>query len=326
MSLPAGLQDLADRALSRWVETVGGRALLLSLSENAVYRVTAPGRPDCVLRIHREDYHSRNAIGSELAWMQAIRDEAGILTPVPIPDRDGQLVVRGCSPRLPRPRNLVLFRWIEGRAPEEGEDLAAPFEGLGAVTARLHAQAAGWIRPAGFERHRWDAATILGARPLWGDWRAGPELDPPARRLLGRAEAVLCRRLQEFGTGPERFGLVHADLRLANLLLHEGDTRVIDFDDCGFGWHLYDLATALSFLETDPRTPALITAWLRGYTRLRPLAPADRREIPTFLLLRRMALLAWIGSHAETDLARQQAPGFAAATCELAEGYLAGCG
>ena len=40
-------------------------------------------------------------------------------------------------------------------------------------------------------------------------------------------------------------------------------------------------------------------------------------------MLRRMALLAWTGSHAGTDLARSQAPHFAAGTARLAEAYLA---
>ena len=59
---------------------------------------------------------------------------------------------------------------------------------------------------------------------------------------------------------------------------------------------------------------------------MRHLGDVDRAEIPTFILLRRMALLAWIGSHADTDLAKEQAPSFAPVTCDLAEAYLAEIG
>ncbi|WVM92198.1 phosphotransferase [Halopseudomonas pachastrellae] len=45
--------------------------------------------------------------------------------------------------------------------------------------------------------------------------------------------------------------MIHADLRLTNLLRHQQQTRVIDFDDCGQGWYLHDLAAALSFEETS---------------------------------------------------------------------------
>ena len=70
-----------------------------------------------------------------------------------------------------------------------------------------------------------------------------------------------------FGTGPERYGLVHADTRLANLLVHDGAVSVIDFDDSGFSWFLYDAGTSVSFFEHEPQVPALIDSWLSGYRR-----------------------------------------------------------
>ena len=59
---------------------------------------------------------------------------------------------------------------------------------------------------------------------------------------------------------------------------------------------------------------------------MRNVTAADREEMDTFVMLRRMALLAWIGSHAETDLAKEQGPQFTRVSCELAERYLAGHG
>ena len=46
------------------------------------------------------------------------------------------------------------------------------------------------------------------------------------------------------------YGLTHGDFLLENLL-RDGDTvLIIDFDDCGFGfgWHVMDVATSLTFL------------------------------------------------------------------------------
>ena len=95
------------------------------------------------------------------------------------------------------------------------------------------------------------------------------------RELLGRLDAVLRRRLEAFGRGPERFGLVHADIRLANLLVDGDHVRVIDFDDCGFSWFMYDFATTVSFIEDHPQVPELKDAWVDGY---RSLAPLGRRR------------------------------------------------
>jgi Ser/Thr protein kinase RdoA (MazF antagonist) len=145
----------------------------------------------------------------------------------------------------------------------------------------------------------------------------------PARLpLLKRLVEAMGKRLARYGQGQDRYGLIHADFRLANLLIHKGDIRVIDFDDCGLGWFLYDAGTAVSFFEHRPEVPALIDAWAEGYRRVRPLSKEDEAELPTFVILRRMILFAWMGSHAETDLAKQEGPAYAEGTCEMAEHYL----
>ena len=89
-------------------------------------------------------------------------------------------------------------------------------------------------------------------------------------------------------------------MRLANLLVHDGETRVIDFDDCGFSWFMYDLATALTFMEDRADVMELVDAWLTGYQKVRSLSREEVAEIPTFLMLRRMMVLTWMGSHSET--------------------------
>ena len=112
-------------------------------------------------------------------------------------------------------------------------------------------------------------------------------------------------------------------MRLANLLIDGDYTRLIDFDDCGFGWFMYDFAAGISFIEEHPQVLALHEALLDGYRAVRPLEWEDEVEIDSFIMLRRMALLAWTGSHSSTDLARSQAPHFAAGKSRLSEAYLA---
>jgi Ser/Thr protein kinase RdoA (MazF antagonist) len=96
--------------------------------------------------------------------------------------------------------------------------------------------------------------------------------------VLEHALTLIGERLQRFGSAPERFGLIHADLRLANLLVDDTHLRIIDFDDCGFSWFLYDFATAVSFIEDEPIVPALLQAWLAGYARVAPLSARGARR------------------------------------------------
>ena len=52
------------------------------------------------------------------------------------------------------------------------------------------------------------------------------------------------------------------------------------------------------------------------------MAKADEAEIPTFVMLRRLLLVAWIGSHSETELAQSMGLPYTEGTVGLCEAYL----
>jgi Ser/Thr protein kinase RdoA (MazF antagonist) len=315
------IDELAAAALARW-GLAGSELALINHSENWTYRVMPQGaaRP-VILRVHRDAYHTTEGIRSELAWMRALQAEAAVKTPQAIPGRDGQDIQWVELPGLGVARNCVLFEFIDGIEPPP-DQLMPAFRQLGEVTALCHNHSEGWARPAWFERLCWDFEHSFGGNANWGSWRNGPDCTPERELLLERAVDLMERRLRRFGQGPRRYGLIHADFRLANLLVHEGDVRVIDFDDCGFGWFLYDAATAVSFFEDRADVPELMEAWKEGYRRRRELPRSDEDELWTFIMMRRMTLFAWMGSHSETELARTEGPGYSLGTCELAERYL----
>ncbi|MCP3971724.1 MAG: phosphotransferase [Rhodobacteraceae bacterium] len=316
------LDRLANASLRLWDLPPGAATRLINVSENATYLVETPGGFRAVLRVHRENYHSRRAIECELAWIDALDRSGAVPAPGHFAGRDGQAIQTAGIEGLAEPRHMVLFCFVEGQAPNETGDLAPGFEELGGIAARTHLHSIGWARPEPFERLVWDMDQIFGPAPTWGNWRDAPQVDAPVRAVLERVEQTVRTRLEAFGRGPGRYGLIHADMRLANLLTDARGTRLIDFDDSGFGWFLYDFAAAISFIEDDPRIPDLKAAWLRGYRRVRPLPEADASEIDTFVMLRRMALLAWIGSHIEAPEPQALAPCFAATTAALGQDYL----
>ena len=316
---------LANAALARYDLPEGVVAALVNVSENATFRVDAPGSAErWALRVHRERYHSREGIASELAWLTALRRDGAVITPVPVAGRDGELIQLVSHPDLPRPRHVVLSGWEAGEEPDEdSEDLRGSFETLGEITARMHRHVRTWEKPAGFERFTWDFETTLGSRPHWGSWRDGMGLTPTIVELFARTIDRIGERLARFGKSPERFNLVHCDMRLANLLVDGDTTKVIDFDDCGFSYLMYDCATTVSFFEHRPEVPGLIAAWVRGYRRVAELPEEDEAEIPTFVMLRRLLLVAWTGSHSETELAQSQGVDYTRDTVALCERYLA---
>ncbi|MEQ8230399.1 MAG: phosphotransferase [Gammaproteobacteria bacterium] len=317
------LEAVARRALPRYGIDARAPLALLNISENATYRVDPPGAAEpVILRVHRTGYHSETGVRSELAWTHALSEEAGVPTPQAIAATDGSLIQHIETDALAESRMVVMFGFIPGHEPDESA-LLAPFRRLGAVAARMHAHARAWQRPAWFERLTWDYEHSLGSRGNWGRWQDGLALGAEAHAVLGEADDLVRSRLERFGTRPDRFGLIHADLRLANLLESDGETRVIDFDDAGLGWFLYDIATAVSFMEERADLPALIEAWVDGYRTEGTLDEEEVAEIPTFLMLRRLLIVAWIGSHADTDLARELGADFTAGSVRLARRYIA---
>jgi len=309
----------ASAALEPFGFPPGARVSLLSLSENATYLVSDEtiGRT-AVLRVHRTGYHPPGAVASELAWLQALRRDEGLLTPGVYRSVDGREVVDVTIG--PLTRQTVLFEWLPGTEPAD-DQLAEKFELLGEICARMHRHSRNWRRPPGFVRFSWDFDCCVGDTPRWGRWEDGIGVGKQERATLARAAALVRERLRRYGTDPGRFGLIHADVRLANLLVNGNDIQVIDFDDSGFGWFMFDFGTAVSFIEHDPRVPELCDAWVRGYRQVMPLPTEDEAEIPTFVLLRRLQLVAWVGSHRFADAALELGADFTRGCCELAERY-----
>ncbi|MGR3513651.1 MAG: phosphotransferase enzyme family protein [Paracoccaceae bacterium] len=324
MHLPKSLTHLvplAEAHLSLWGLSPNARVKPINLSENVTFLIEAED-DKAVLRLHRPGYHTPAAIESELAWMTALGHETHLAVPCPRPGRNGAVLQSGRVPDTGETRHMVLFEVIDGAAPSETDDLIPQFRTLGSMAATAHAHAETWQRPPGFERLSWDLDTIFGPNPIWGRWQDAPGVTPEHLRILAHTEERIRERLSQYGRAPDQFNLIHADMRLANLLISPNGTRLIDFDDCGFGWFLYDFAAAVSFIENDPRLPALKEAWLAGYAPIRDLSDVDLAEIDTFIMLRRLALLAWIGSHSEAPEPQALAPHFAAGTVALAKTWL----
>ncbi len=309
--------------LARWMFSPSASVTLLNVSENATFALRDPDGRELVLRVHRVGYSSAEEIRSELAWMNALRRDGVIETAAAVAGADGQYVQvlhsRAGGPK----RFAVAFERLPGTEPDS-RGTTRWFERLGELTALMHRHAQSWPLPEGFRRKRWDFDAMVGPQGFWGPWRSGIGLDQAGVVILEKVLDVIRLRLDRFGQGADVFGLVHADLRLANLLVDGTHLRIIDFDDCGFSWYLYDFATSVSFIEHEPIVPDLLSAWAGGYSKVMPLSEDALALIPSFVVLRRVLLTAWLASHAEVPFAREFGAGYTAGTVALAEALLEG--
>ena len=280
--------------------------------QNTTFKVEADGGP-YVLRISRPGVHEPVTIGSEMAWLTALRRDTDLGVPEPIHALDGSLVLDVSDPGVPEPRSCVLLRWLEGRFVDER--LAPRHLGqVGLLEARLQLHTVGWIPPDGFVRPRVDTLTDAERRASVGSAAdaSRPGVHPTredADRALGLvaelmsdadatvlADAldVVWAAIHELGTDPGASGLIHGDLHYENFLFHRGAARAIDFDDCGWGFYLYDLVVSLWELEGRPHYDAMRAALLDAYARLRPLPDGYETQLLALAILRRTQMLIWM--------------------------------
>jgi Ser/Thr protein kinase RdoA (MazF antagonist) len=276
---------------------------LVRYGENTTYRVT-DGRRSLALRLGRPGYQSQAAMESEIAWMSALR-EHGIDTPAPVLGNNGQAVQL-----LRRPDGevqlAVAFEWVDGVPLPEVEG-PQPWRRLGEIMARVHEHSRAWSPPPGFTRPAWDLDALVGDSPRWGDPVPAGVWSERDRELILAARAAVRERLRRFGMPPTRFGLIHSDLGFENVLVQrDGKTVLIDFDDCGPSWYLYELASALYPLEGTDAFAVSRANLLEGYRGGGALAADEVAELPTFLMCRRLATLGWMFTRAGTAHAERQ--------------------
>ena len=280
----------------------------VNLSENVTYRVTdaRDGSP-LVLRLHRPWYHGIDALRSEHMWTRALV-QAGIAAPDPLATTGGESFAQVEVAATGERRWAGLARWVEGKllagVVAREPDIAANarcFAQIGAIMAAMHEQAIGWTPPAGFRRHLLDADGLMGPEPRWGPFWDHAVFSPAERGVLLAARDRLHAALTRYGRSAGTFSLIHADLHPGNVLIDGARAAVIDFDDAGFGWHLYDIAVALVAYQDHPGFAAFRDAYVAGYRSVRAIADADLALLPMFLLIRDLAQMGWFHQRPELD-------------------------
>lgn len=353
---------LANRILQNYNRMLKGvyTIKLLQVSENITYLAEHTENTDespnsdsgsrsrrVIVRLCRPAYHSEEELLSEIRWMLELQKQyrehdedrqvwggdkhsaVRFSLRQPLAGDDGQYLYTAQDSKG-QVYYGVVFDYLPGTPLEEQalSEQAIWFERLGEVTALLHTQTKGWKEASELPRFHWNYETMIGRQAVWGDWRevfvpAQPiKSGPGIPDVLNRADRLIYQKLQEYGVNREKYGLIHGDLRGANLLIEEDRLKIIDFDDCGFGWYMQDLAASLSFIETEEAVPELIKAWIAGYRKQGTLTREDLDMIPTFIMMRRLQLLAWVHSRTNAASAITYRERFAEGTVELAEKYL----
>jgi len=245
-----------------------------------------------LLRVQEPTRRSADELRSELLWLSALRREGGLAAPEPLSTRDGAAFAAVSIPGVSQPRRCVLLRWVEGHR-RAANLTPVHAHRMGAYTARLHRFSRGWSAPAGFARPRWDPERWIGASsPLWS--RATQVYTSDELRTFAAAARRIRGDLRALGEGPNTFGVIHADLAPVNFVFRSGEAYAIDFEECGWGYYLFDVAVALTALEDyGEHSGRLQDAFLDGYRRESPLPELDPEFREAFMAIVLIKIVEW---------------------------------
>lgn len=276
---------------------------LVSQSENSVFKVVSANKDVYALRVHREGYHSLAELNAEQAWTQAL-NEFGVRTPHVYKTKDDDYYKP--SYWQGKKRYAGLIEWIEAdslatmiKVNQEPTILYEKIAQIGELCGQMHTQALGWKPPVGFKRHRLDVDGFFGEAPCWGRFWEAPALTTAQCKLFTLARAKLRQLLDEYAQSDVAFSVIHADMHSNNLLVVDDELVVIDFDDTAYGWHLYDIATALTKYRGRNDFAQIKQAFMNGYRQYKGLRDVDMVFLPYFYLTRTLATIGWTSARPE---------------------------
>lgn len=324
MTTDAEALALAEAAVGFW-----GGALqtprLVKNRENIVFDVRLTGGQRVALRLHRPGYQSTAGIAAELGWMARLAAQ-GFPVPEPVAGSSGGWLTDAGG------RAASCVAWLDGipigaaEQPLPGgiDEQKALFHAIGGLVAWLHNETDGGALPAEFARPAWDEEGLLGSAPLWGRFWENPAFTSSERDLINAARDRARGQMQAFRATGGDYGAIHADVLRENILRQDDRLVLIDFDDSGAGFRMFDLATAIVQSLEEPALPTLAAALLAGYGARRALPASAGRWLTLFVMLRTFASAGWILTRAGPDDPRQRF--YAARALRMANHFLAGDG
>ncbi len=268
-------------------EIAADQIQLLDGFESFIYEFSRPDG-DFILRIGHSTRRTPEWIAGEVDWINYLAD-GGARVARAILSANGNLVeaiADGHGDHF----LVTAFEKAPG-GPAWEQDLPPDFvQHYGQVLGRIHRLTKDYTptNPA-WRRFEWNAPGNLEI----AEWL------PDSEAAVRQKFAALMPYFDSLPKDRESYGLIHQDAHGGNFFVHNGQLTLFDFDDCVYGWFIYDIAMVFFYelmWKTDDRAAVetFCNAFLAGYRRENQLAPQWLAAIPYFLKLREIDLYALI--------------------------------
>jgi len=292
MRLPAIYSTLSVESLKEWIAhyyDFGDSVDITFYCRNVsdTYLLTTAER-QFALKVNRVNWRADEAIVEELTAIRHM-DRSGVGVALPVPRSDGKWITH-----IPAPegsRSAMLYEWARGRAPDYTN--SDHMHRYGELVARLHA--AGDALRLSDARPRLDAAYLLDIplQRIRSRLKRLPAVAPSVARDL---ESLAERTQRNMSRAVEKlrgWGFCHGDIWANNARLDGERLVLFDFDFCGPGWTVFDVATYRWHTWSRGSEAVAWSPFLEGYLRIRPEAEAMLEYLGLFMVLRHL----WTTAH-----------------------------
>ncbi|BAY87465.1 stress response kinase A [Calothrix parasitica NIES-267] len=271
--------------------------------ENTTYKLSAE-QGDFLVRVYCGLNNTVKDIESEAKIIEYLISCNNYTYQKPIYNNSDNFVSIGEASGISKP--VSILSWID--SPIIGHDIddISLFEKLGKLFAHIHKKIADWQKPINFHRPTFDADSLIGKNGAFGYANSGYKYFD--RETVSLFESVYQRLIDfEAVNGKENnFGIIHGDLHLNNVILHQSSLIPIDFDDSGWGYYIYDLAVILANYWGIPEYSAIKINLIKGYRTTRKMSDEIENQIPLFIAVRYICIALFLAGKSEQEVTLKQ--------------------
>ena len=295
------LRRLAEKSLAAYALD-NPHLTLLNNMDSTVFRLDAESvdtsqRQRYVLRLYSPAQETLAGIRSTLEWLTLLQ-ASGLAVSIILPNKEGDFITPIGSDNVPQTYNLVILNWMEGQFRQKQQGIKE-FQQIGRFMAKLHMVSENFQPSPDFVRPIKDWHWFSSLKTSPGQNRATEVYSKKELELFRESSIRIKEGLAKLGHNAKVFGMIHGDLHQRNYLFYQNEVRVIDFDDCGWGYYLYDLAITLEESQNRHRSTAEDWAmqranFLAAYQEIRALPENYEYYLELFEVMRVVEVANWI--------------------------------
>lgn len=250
-------------------------------SQSWVFQVTQANGQSAMLRLIPT--HLQSAVPLQIRFLLTLARETSLVTPRPL--RSERLVLRESL------WEAVLFAYVPGEN-RSAQDLT-PDEAaqIGGFLASLHFESQRLMRPQSNDPQL-NAEGLLGKKSPYSSVDETQFLSLDDQAILNTLYQRLADTEMLIGNTLQHTLLLHGDFLIQNIVFDDEAVGALDFEMCGWGIDLYDLATFLWQMKPLSNYERIADAFWHGYTQWRALPPREWLEV--FIAARQGASVRWV--------------------------------